>query len=105
MLDFTQEETELLVADGYEPGFMMDIRVGDLVAIAPVMRTSFDGAPIPPKTLTVVRIVKQDGSYWQPEREEMVRNTVVNFIGMNLNNLPEHCAYGHTYPCFIKRPT
>lgn len=108
MLDFTQEETALLVADGYMPGWMMDIREGDLIAIAPVVRTNFaDGSPVPPKTLTVARVIRSDASYTEYDHEtheeRLVPHTVINFIGISLDNLPEHCAYGNTYPCFIKR--
>jgi hypothetical protein len=102
IMEFSSEETIMLMADGYEPGFMMDIQEGDLVAIPPVTRTSFDGEIKPVKTLTVKRVVPQDASY-ADENDEIVAHTVINFIGITIDNLPEHCSYGCTYPCFIKR--
>jgi len=103
VLGLTQEETALLMENGYTPGYMMDVQEGDLVAIAPAMRTSFDGKPNPVKTLVVKRIMNNDASYYNPDKDEVVPHRVINFIGFNLDNLPEHCSYGHTYPCFYKR--
>jgi hypothetical protein len=104
MLEFTNDEIVMLVEDGYEPGFMMDIREGDLVAIPPIMRTNFEGVPNPVRTLVIQRIMPVDSSYHDMDTDELVRNVVIHFIGMTLENLPQHCTYGSTYPCFFKRP-
>lgn len=103
MLDFTQDELTLLIQDGYEPGFMMDIREGDLIAIPPIMRTNIEGLNNTIKTLVVKRVIKSDSSYYDSDKDEIIPHTVINFIGITLDNLPEHCMYGNTYPCFIKR--
>jgi hypothetical protein len=102
-MKFTNEETQLLMEDGYKPGYMGDIREGDLVAIPPVSRTSFAGEIHPVKTIVVDRLMKQDASYFDPDENEQVQNVVINFIGFNLDNLPEHLSYGSMYPCFYKR--
>ena len=103
-MNFTKDELIMLIDDGYKPGFMIDIREDDLVAIPPIVRTHYaDGEMIPVKTLVVQRIIKQDASYWDEESDAIKPHIVVVFIGIDLDNLPEHCAYGSTYPCFIKR--
>lgn len=102
-MNFTREETGLLVQDGYEPGFLMDIQEGDLVAIPPVTRSNFDGSIAPIKSLVVKRMMKIDASYSDPETGEFTRNIVIKFIGIDLDGLPVHCSYGSTYPCFYKR--
>jgi len=103
MTDFTMEETSMLVEDGYQPGFMLDVREGDLVAIAPGIRSNFDGTTRPIKTLTVQRLLILNNSYYDYESDEMIENVVIKFIGINLDGLPEHCAYSNVYPCFIKK--
>lgn len=103
MLDFTNEEIVMLVEDGYTAGYMMDIREGDLIAIAPVMRTNFEGGIVPVKSLTVQRIMHLRSDYRDTETDELVEHTVIVFIGIDLDGLPQHCSYGNTYPCFIKR--
>lgn len=104
MLDFTEDELILLVQDGYKPGYMMDIREGDLIAIPPVSRIRFSESEPKPsvKTLVVQRVMSLDASYVD-DSKKFIQHTVITFIGINVNNLPEHCSYGNTYPCFIKR--
>lgn len=104
MLDFTKEETQLLVGQGFKIGWMGDIQDSDVVAIAPVMRTSFGGEPPKTvKTLLVERVQPVQSDYYDEEEDKKVRNVVIHFFGYDLDGLPEHCTYGSTYPCFIKR--
>lgn len=103
MLDFTKEELMLLTQDGYKPGFMMDIREGDLIAIPPVWRSQFDGTPIPIKSLTIERILELVTQDYDEVNDRVIHHTVVVFIGRDLDGLPEHCSYGNTYPVLIKR--
>ncbi len=102
MMDFTKEETRLLLDDGYRPGFMLDISEGDLVAIPPVTRHSFNGEPARVKTLRVERIILLHQRNYDMDSDDFIENNVVVFIGNDLDGLPEHCAYGNTYGCFIK---
>lgn len=98
MMSFTDAELDMLVSDGYEPGYMMDIREGDLVAIPPVIR--FDDQKV--ITVVVTRLMPTNGDYMD-ESGAMVRNTVMVFIGNDLDGRPHHLSYGGTYPCFLKR--
>ena len=103
MMEFTTEELQMLVGSGYEAGYMGDVREGDMVAIPPSFRTRLGNEPPPTvKTLVVQRIFRVQSDYYD-EAGGLVRNVVINFIGVDLDNLPQHCAYGSTYPCFILR--
>jgi hypothetical protein len=104
LMEFTQEEAMMLTADGFEPGFMMDIREDDLVAIPPVSRFTIkeNEAPATVKTVVVKRKLTVDGTYMD-ENDEIVPNRIVTFIGNDLDGIPGHYSFGHTYPCFFKR--
>ena len=99
MMNFTDTELDLLVADGYQPGYMIDIREGDLVAIPPVTR--FDDKPV--QTIVVTRLMVVDASYWDERKNGIVPHRVIDFIGTDLDGRPHHLSYGNTYPCFFKR--
>ena len=101
MIDFTEDEITLLVQDGYTPGFMGEIKEGYLVAIPPVMRSSFDGTTNTVKTYVITKLMKVNAPYMDPS-EGYVPHEIINFIGIDLNNLPKHGAYGNDYPCFYK---
>lgn len=103
-MEFTIEETDLLVQDGFVCGWMGDIQEGDIVAIPPVSRTTFGGEPRPVKTFVIQRLLpKFDGSYWDPDEDGMIHNVVVHFIGLDLDGRPSSESYGSTYPIFYKR--
>ena len=98
MMNFTDEELDLLVADGYFPAYMMDVREGDLVAIPPVMR--YDNKKV--QTVIVTRLMVQPSDYTD-DNGRLRQHTVIVFIGNDLDGRPHHLSYGGTYPCFIKR--
>lgn len=97
-MNFTDEELDLLTADGYVPGYFMDIREGDLVAIPPVTR--HDNKTV--TTVVIERLMTVQADY-NNEDGQLVRNQVLNLIGRDLDGRPLHLTYGNTYPCFIKR--
>lgn len=99
MMSFTDAELDMLTADGYTPGYMMDVREGDLVAIPPVMR--LDDKKV--QTIVITRLMMVDGSYWDDRQGGIVPHRVIDFIGTDLDGRPHHMSYGNTYPCFIKR--
>lgn len=104
METFTIEETDLLVDDGFIPGYMMDLQEKDLVAIAPFTRTNFTtGEHNPVMTYTVERIMPLDSDYEDYDSNGRVRHTVIVFIGRDLDGRPHHLSYGNTFPCFYKR--
>lgn len=88
-MDFTDAELDLLVGDGFEVAYMGDIKLNDLVAIPPVIRSDLGGGSKTVKTVVVTRI-------------RCVGDVMV-FIGTDLDGRPHHMSYGNTYPCFIKR--
>lgn len=107
MIDFLASEIRMLIDDGYWPGFMSDIREDDLIAIAPVSRTPIwnderDGDQYRVRTRVVQRIFAVDGTYLD-EHDDLVRNVIITFIGIDLDGLPHHERFGSTYPVFIKR--
>ncbi len=102
MMDFTKEEIRLLLGMGYHPGFMLDICEGDLVAIPPVTRLSFNGETATVKTLRVERLINLHKENYDMDSASIIEQNVIIFIGLDLDGLPEHCAYGNTYGCFIK---
>lgn len=103
MFDFTREEVDFMIKDEYKPGFMKDIQNNDLVAIPPISRTDPYGDERGPKVLVVTQLWRSDGSYYQPEEDRTVPNTIMNFVGVDKNGQSEHCSYGNAYPCWIKR--
>jgi len=96
---FMSEEITMLVQDGFSPGYMMDIQVGDLIAIPPVSRTPIfgderDGDRHKVQTFFINRV---------ESHEEEDGSGVIMFIGTDVFDLPRHNQYGYFYPCMIKR--
>ena len=93
IMEFTNTEAEFFMNLGYSMGFMMDVQVGDQIAIPPVTRTEFDGTTVPFQTLRVTRLIRGKGS-------------VISFVAIdNVTDLETNKSYGDTYPCFIKKPS
>lgn len=103
MLNFTTDEIDLLVADGFIASFMRDIRVGDLVAIPPVTRESWTGEPRAVESLRIQRILQELDDDLDEHGNDISPHFVLNFIGLDIDDRPIHKAFGHTYPCFIKK--
>lgn len=97
-MTFTDSELDMLVSDGYVPGYMMDVQEGDLVAIPPVMR--YDDRKV--LSVVVQRLMAVAADYHSDDGR-LVPHRVINFIGLDLDGRPHHLSYGNTYPCFYKR--
>lgn len=99
MEDFTQEQTQMLMAGGFHAAWMKELQQGDEVAIG--------GCAYPVHELRqyVVASLEPDIVGDHDERG-YVRSTreLVRFIGIDLDGLPHHETFGGTYPCFIKTP-
>jgi hypothetical protein len=102
MMDFTKEEIRLLLGMDYHPGFMLDIREGDLVAIPPVTRHPVNGETALIQTFRVKRLITLHKESYDMDSDNVVEYYVVIFIGTDLDGLPHHCSYGNTYGCFIR---
>lgn len=108
IMEFSAAEIRMLLDDGYSPDYIGSIREGDLVAIPPVSRTPIygderDGDKHKVRTFTIKSIVKSDASFYEPREDLVIQNTVVNFIGVDIDGLPRHESYSSIYHCFIKR--
>jgi hypothetical protein len=95
---FTDSELDMLVSDGYSPGYMMDVQEGDLVAIRPVTRYGDKTV----MTVVVQRLMTVSADY-RDDEGRLVPHRVIVFIGADLDGRPHHLSYGNTYPCFYKR--
>lgn len=87
LFSFTPEDTESLVNDGFNPGYIKDVKEGDEIALAPML--TMDGGA---KRYSLLR---QEKSYGDG-------HVVHSLIVINEDGMPEHKSLGQMIPCFYK---
>lgn len=83
---------------GFKPGYMGDVRVGDIIAKAPEEFSHFEFG-----LMAVTRVEDVDGSYYEPEEDVVVRNRVMRIIGFDENDLERHIHFGSTHSIYLYR--
>lgn len=100
IFEWTEKERSDLIHRGFRPGFMHDIKVGDIVNIPSISR--FLPEEDLPEQYLVQRIIRTQHEDLIND-DETIPHYVVVFIGVAADEMPYHKAYGHTYPCMILR--
>lgn len=102
LMNHTTEESFDLVASGFMPGYVGDLKEGDVFSIAPVMRKVIvSGEPDRTPMMYCVDQVRPVEASYTDDVGQYHHNVVVNMIAWDELNLPVHLSYGSTYPVYI----
>ncbi len=85
---------------GFRQMFAIDIRVGDIVTKSP---GSWMGTWPADRIVAVTRVLPVDATYFDPDENRLLPNTVVHFVGYDENDVEREFAYGHAHAFHIYR--